>query len=263
MKQAIMALALAASVAFPSASAADYRLQPTVHPGLAQPAWRIALLFSMQTGKTIAYIVGGLDTGLAARLQAVLKDHPEVSEIAFNSPGGLFSEGLAVGTIISNHKLTTDVPQNAMCVSACAFAFLGGAKYRVKGVLAFHHPYEFPQQLLKQPIDQIIESASISGAEGVLWCVANGFVYRFAKIIATKTTPDEFFVFTNERQLAGYMNPSRSIDGIFGKSKRFTLFMDGKGLGVLSRMIQKYRSRADEHTYRVVEVWSQQHKGTM
>ena len=48
--------------------------------------------------------------------------------VSFRSEGGSLVAGICIGTLIREKKFTTVVPDGASCASACALAWLGGAK---------------------------------------------------------------------------------------------------------------------------------------
>jgi hypothetical protein len=48
--------------------------------------------------------------------------------VAFRSDGGSLVAGIRIGTLIREKKFTTIIPDGAMCASACALAWLGGAQ---------------------------------------------------------------------------------------------------------------------------------------
>jgi len=54
--------------------------------------------------------------------------HLSNATIAFDSPGGSVLAGLTIGELIHERKFVTVVPNNTTCASACALAWLGGAK---------------------------------------------------------------------------------------------------------------------------------------
>ena len=64
--------------------------------------------------------------------------------VVFNSDGGNVIAGVMIGEEINNRKLSTLVPNNARCASACAIAWLGGTK-RFMGPesrIGFHAAYD-------------------------------------------------------------------------------------------------------------------------
>ena len=77
-------------------------------------------------GQPVLYIHGSFEADDGGRVADYLKAHPETREVHFHSPGGLLREGIAVGQVLRDASLATRVPGNAVCVSACVWAFLGG-----------------------------------------------------------------------------------------------------------------------------------------
>ena len=60
-----------------------------------------------------------------------------IHEIWLHSPGGSLQESLQIGRRIRELRITTIVPSNAECDSACTFAFLGGVQRYVSPQGAF------------------------------------------------------------------------------------------------------------------------------
>lgn len=58
--------------------------------------------------------------------------------IVFNSSGGSLREGIKIAYIIRAFELWTNVPENAVCGSACTYAFLGGVFRTVSGYFGIH-----------------------------------------------------------------------------------------------------------------------------
>ncbi len=71
-------------------------------------------------------VEGTLDLGSTRALAAVLDASPGVRLVEFNSPGGLASEGLAMGALIRERGLDSMVAN--WCASACVLAFAGGQR---------------------------------------------------------------------------------------------------------------------------------------
>lgn len=104
-------------------------------------------------------VTGTLINGDAAKLKAAMANYDPsnylaTGEVVFDCPGGNYSEGLEMATYIFEQGWQTRVEQNAVCMSGCAVAFLGGrtfsadrtswvpAKTLEEGAtLGFHSPY--------------------------------------------------------------------------------------------------------------------------
>jgi len=89
------------------------------------------------------FVRGELDQDDGIRFQRLLASTPGASVVALDSPGGRLKAGLDIGTAIRDRQLTTLVQDATVCASACAIAWLGGAK-RLLGQTArvgFHAAY--------------------------------------------------------------------------------------------------------------------------
>jgi hypothetical protein len=71
---------------------------------------------------------GRIEQGDAVALQSYIAKLPPKKVIAvyLNSPGGFYSEGMALGRFFHRAKIRTIVPGGATCASACTSAFIGG-----------------------------------------------------------------------------------------------------------------------------------------
>jgi len=77
-------------------------------------------------GGNIIFAAGNFERGDASRLEALLRQTANTQMLAFRSPGGLSMEGMAVGRVIRRAGISTHLPANTQCASACTYAFLGG-----------------------------------------------------------------------------------------------------------------------------------------
>ena len=87
----------------------------------------------------------------------------------FASGGGDFEASMRLGRLLRENGLFSIVAKNDQCMSACAFAFMGGERRRVEGRLGVHRPWfpvvqDFPdrqskyrsvQKALKAYIDEM------------------------------------------------------------------------------------------------------------
>ena len=64
-------------------------------------------------------------------------------EVILESGGGYLEDGYKLGDVFRAKGVTTIIPDDKMCASSCAVAFLGGKKRVVatKGSILFHAPY--------------------------------------------------------------------------------------------------------------------------
>ena len=97
------------------------------------PGWSLKpkMEFSVRqvNGLKVMVAEGRIDTGVVARLQAMLKKHPDLDEIWLSSPGGDARAGNAAGLLIRNTlDVETRIPSGWACYSSCNFVFMGGRK---------------------------------------------------------------------------------------------------------------------------------------
>ena len=80
---------------------------------------------------------GEVDQGDNLDLRRAMRNH-ELKYVVLNSPGGLVFEGLTMAGTIHDNELTTVVPKNAVCASACSFMFFAGVERQAQGQLGVH-----------------------------------------------------------------------------------------------------------------------------
>lgn len=94
-----------------------------------------------------ATAIGSIDAGAAARFAEFLKKHDrEITELHLHSPGGSVTDALSLSRQIRAAGISTRVPDNGYCASACPLVLAGGL-YRSAGKQAFigvHQAYALP-----------------------------------------------------------------------------------------------------------------------
>jgi hypothetical protein len=111
-------------------------------------AWRVAGVMSgmpsaeftaLRGGAEIEFS-GGIHTGTATRLRAILNQNPGARVLHLGSDGGDLAEGHAMAEIIRTRGLDTYV--RTRCLSACTTAFLAGRNRLLRdgAQLGFHAP---------------------------------------------------------------------------------------------------------------------------
>jgi hypothetical protein len=93
-------------------------------------------------GRQVLLAEGEIDSNLVPRLEAALRDNPEVGEIWLRSPGGDARVGNQAGRIIRDNGMVTRIPSGWACFSACNFMFMGGmARFVDPGGLFMVHMF--------------------------------------------------------------------------------------------------------------------------
>ena len=83
---------------------------------------------------------GDIQIGDARSLQNHIANG-RIKAIAFDSNGGNVMEGMAIGKLIRENLIHTQVPPDAECHSACVIAFIGGVERQPYGPLGIHSVY--------------------------------------------------------------------------------------------------------------------------
>lgn len=103
-----------------------------------------AIVIATDSKKNEISISGEFNENDDAKLRSVLEaKNQQYKSISLSSPGGNLMAGLRIGELIRKYQLSTNVPSNSICASACGFAWLGGVKRAVeeKGNVGFHASY--------------------------------------------------------------------------------------------------------------------------
>ena len=142
--------------------------------------------------------------GLTEHFLEALRLYPTVTAVSMASPGGSLSEGYKLGEAMSKYNLVVWVPKGKVCVSACALAFVGGWKYLIGGILAFHSPY-LPQYDPATKLEEIYYSGQYTGVQQMYYFAANGFRAQLYMTIATYTDRETYVMFTNTNDLHHFL----------------------------------------------------------
>lgn len=130
------------------------------------------------------------------------KQYPNIDEIVMNSPGGLAIEGLEMGNFLSREEFKVTVSPGTACLSACAFAFIGGRDYRIDGILGFHAAWITPPvNASAEELNGLFQQGQFAGIEFNMMFLQNGFNGYLASVITMTTDPDHMLVMRHESEL--------------------------------------------------------------
>ena len=171
----------------------------TTAPELLQQPLDIALGSNGQLTLT-----GTIDPGAAERFAAEIAARGEyVRTIVLDSPGGSVRDALAIGDLVHERGLATEVRAGALCASSCPLIFASGTTRRASPDAAIGVHQIYAAALAGQPQDgvrmaglamsdaqtitaQIISSLTRSGVDPALW------------LHALQTPPDQLYYFSRE-----------------------------------------------------------------
>lgn len=118
------------------------------------------------------------DRALAAR--------PDVRIVALNSPGGSVDSALKVANEIHKRGLTTFVPRDMGCYSACAYIFFAGIDRQAEGELGVH-------QISAEIADLVLAQTTLGD---VLDAMQSFGVHQQVISHMLRTPPDDMYVFS-------------------------------------------------------------------
>lgn len=134
----------------------------------------------------IILLDGSIGSGSALDFRRVLAAAPQANLLALNSPGGMVSMALLIADDVDQRRMSTFIPADAECYSACSFIFFAGATRRVNGRLGVH-------QISQDSPDLVSAQLAISDIIDILT--------RFGTpadvlTIMFRTRPDDMHVFS-------------------------------------------------------------------
>ncbi len=96
------------------------------------------------SGREFIVVSGELKSGDETIFSNVAEGLDAISAVIFNSPGGTFSVGLAIGRSVRSYHLATIVTSGHTCASSCALAWLGGGRLFIQqgAKVGFHAAYK-------------------------------------------------------------------------------------------------------------------------
>ena len=160
---------------------------------------------SQRSDNKYIVLTGSIESGDTEKLQAFAAQHPDATHVAFNSPGGLASEGWSLGFAMSDLGLKSYVSYGHACMSACYTAFIGGTDYEIDGVLGAHVAWRQENTLSDgETASDVLHHGQVLGSFDTFYHLAHGFNFQLPYDIVTLTSHDEFLIFTDEEQLNKY-----------------------------------------------------------
>lgn len=154
--------------------------------------------------QNILYYVGPITQYSREILEYYSEQYPEVDTIALASGGGVAYESFDLGSWLSDKKMKVIVPRGQLCLSACAYAFMGGTDYEINGLLGFHNASigGFPENTEwdLNKINSVYVAGQVLGTQASYWFMVNGFHPLLATHIMQKTDREKFIVFGSGEQ---------------------------------------------------------------
>ena len=121
-----------------------------------------------------------------ADFDRALTARPDVRVVALNSPGGSVDSALRMAYEIRKRGLTTFVPRDMGCYSACAYIFFAGTDRQAEGELGVH-------QISAEVADLVLAQTTLGD---VIDALTEFGVHQQVISHMLRTPPDDMYVFT-------------------------------------------------------------------
>lgn len=149
---------------------------------------------------TKSLTVTGMTTNYqAVQIYRVMKDK-DVLTVSLSGQGGDYYAGNRLGVLIKEEGSIVIIPSGSTCVSACAFAALGGNKIIVDGELWFHTPYlrSIPTGVTILEVAQMFGKAYVDMSS---YLAMMGIPMSFGHDLLVRTTTSKFVVIDDGAQI--------------------------------------------------------------
>jgi hypothetical protein len=170
----------------------DRRLSPVPQP---DGALRQPMTFELVGGGRLM-ATGTITPGISeAFATEIARRGDYVKTVVLNSPGGSVGDALAMGRLIRNRKLATEVEANKYCASSCPLVFFGGVERRAgdKAAIGVHQVFAISRSDPLAPRDDMSDAQRISAR-----CqryLADMGINLQAWVHAMETPKDRLFIF--------------------------------------------------------------------
>jgi hypothetical protein len=152
---------LVPSILAPLLPGGDKRLMPLPQPDgvLARP-----MTFDLVSGGKLM-ATGTITAGTSESFAAEVSKHGDyIRTVVLNSPGGSVTDAMAMGRLIRERKLATEVEAGKYCASSCPLMFAGGVERRAgnKAAIGVHQVAVSATPALGPPRDEMSIAQNIS-----------------------------------------------------------------------------------------------------
>ncbi len=141
---------------------------------------------------SMLFLVGDVENNLNHSLRRALRMH-SIDTLVLLSPGGSMFEGLQLSGMVFDKGLTTYIPENSSCASACSFIFLAGKNRLSDGQLGVH---QFAYKKGSAPDEGLEKQVQFSVSE-VLGYLNEYETPPFVYDRMFTTPPEEMYFFTS------------------------------------------------------------------
>ncbi|MCG7944827.1 MAG: hypothetical protein N0C84_00615 [Candidatus Thiodiazotropha taylori] len=233
IKQTLLALLTSTSIAvaddFNDYAPDDFNIEISNDPATMFYIAVMDLDIGNDETKQILYYEGVI-THTTTDTIAYFKDkYPDITEISLSSAGGAAWESFKLGEWLSDNEMTTTVSPGRICMSACAYAFVGGSDYKIDGLLGFHASWVDIPEVSIATSDQVnayyLQGQAI-GSYLTSYMMLNGFHSQLGNAMPYITDQENFWVFKHEDELMKFYVRNDDSQDLFAN-----YFQEIEGIG--------------------------------
>ena len=162
---------------------------------------RLETRLSETGGRQVLSLAGSIDSGALDRVVRALESG-SVEAVLLHSPGGLVDQALAIGREIRARGLDTELPDGAVCLSACPYMLAGGVERRVAAGARVGVHQSYYDRSVYLPLFVGVASVQQGEAEAMRFLEEMGVDPRL-RIPALETPADAIYLLTPE-ELSDY-----------------------------------------------------------
>lgn len=163
-----------------------------------------ASIAEVRRDNDVLYVTGATTKWQVTQAVGILSKH-YIKRVVLFGPGGDFFGGLALGQAIKKEGAVVQIPTNTRCVSACAFAAMGGYNILVGGELWFHHAYR-PMYEGDASLEEINKSGQIIGMTTLYYGYLQDIPASFMWEVVATTSSCKFLIIDNTKSMRTIMD---------------------------------------------------------
>lgn len=143
--------------------------------------------------------------------------------LVMNSPGGLMKQAEYLANFVKSQNIEIQIPENAWCVSACAFAAIASDKivFAPGSALLFHAPY-LDSVSTNRSLEEIMVNHSryINSFNRVI--DSYGYGFDFWELILTKSSRTKMIMIASQKDLF-FFKVEHYMDSVGPYSDRYQI----------------------------------------
>lgn len=151
----------------------------------------------------VLYITGNTTKAQAAAVARSFKTH-DIRRVVMYGRGGNFFAGLSIGYAIKQNNVTVQIPSGRQCISACAFAALGGERIMLGGQLWFHKAYRQTYATVES-LEDIDKGGQSVGASLMHYSYLIGSPVVFTYEVIHNTSSCKFLIVDSTKEIRKMM----------------------------------------------------------